>query len=246
MSENQFLPTLCTFYSDSHSELYEQYFVPSLPNRSLYNYIVEKHPQVCQSGEFMSSDWMKAMRLKVQFVIDVAEEMLKPNATFPRFLIHSDVDVQFFSNDLIFDLKKQLLDHDIVGMDDNMLCAGFFAMYVTEKTVKMWKIVYENITNKYNDQIVLNMVLGQNPEIRAGLLPRFRYYNCMHSLGREYKPGDNLKLGTDKLLNMKAHHANYTVGTENKKIMMDHVRDLVQTEVEKNEKRFEAPAFYTK
>jgi hypothetical protein len=213
-----------TFYTDTHKEMFEQYFVPSVP----FNvpYISEYFPQECASGSFHADGWMKTMNRKVDYVIRSIQE------TWGSWFIHSDCDVQFFpeNGDLMADIETHLNEKDIVGMDDIMMCAGFFACRSNDKTLKLWSMVQDNLSRFANDQIALNHFLPQTG-VSFGLFPRFRYYNYMHhhTTHAVWNGQQPITLSPTERKCVLVHHANYTVGVENKVKMLQLIKEQVKS-----------------
>jgi len=208
-----------TFYTDSHEVLYRDFFLPSVPES--FEMVVEHFPQECPSGNFHGDGWMNTMTRKVDYVIRAIEENMND------WFIHADCDIQFFG-----DFRSDILNHldglDIVAMDDNMLCAGFFACRGSEKMLNMWQEIRAKLDGFANDQFAFNAALvSTTPVIRFKTLPRFTYFNYMHTVGNDkiWKSGMPIDISSSNLNRMLVHHANYTIGVDNKIKMMEMIRD---------------------
>ena len=116
-----------TFYTDTHKDMYKDFFINTVPDsfsiRTLFM------PQECKSGDFHADGWMKTMSRKVDYVIKSINEVISDGS---EWFVHADCDIQFFG-DFHDDIENELDGYDMVNMDDNMLCAGFFACRANEK-----------------------------------------------------------------------------------------------------------------
>ena len=98
-----------THYSDSHKELYEDFFKPSL--RAIYNkdevsIRAAYHKQTTNEGKFMEAGWLDSMKYKLQVILQAIEENSND------YFIFADTDIVFY-NDFTDDLKESLGDKDI-------------------------------------------------------------------------------------------------------------------------------------
>lgn len=207
------------FYTPSHRILVDDWFLPSIRTVD-FDPILECHDQECETAKYMQKGWMDTMYHKVDVIIRGIEENLG------SFFIHSDVDVQFFDlkkNDLIeymknYDLVIQRNDPKGEG------CAGFFVMRANERTLRLWQEAkkYMRKTGQH-DQNALNHLLKENKlGISWRLLPD-EYFGGGTLTGRNWNPGRELKVPK----NIKLHHANWTMGIENKIAQLIYVRKQV-------------------
>ena len=108
-----------THYSDSHKDLYENYFKKSI--RNLYSEDELKirsasHKQTTRSGEFMEQGWLESMKYKLQVILQAIEENRN------EYFIFSDVDIYYYdkfipdliNRDLIL-LVKKIVVHYALG-----------------------------------------------------------------------------------------------------------------------------------
>lgn len=164
---------LYTFYTESHKELYEDWFLPStdidpdIDEVEVYSF----YDQICKSGEYGSKNWPKAMACKTEMII----EAIKNN--WNQVFIYSDVDIIFLQpiKNIITKsikglLKKELTENlkltnsmglplttsinnsinyeqfDLVFQrhnHDNKICAGFFACRANERTLKLFSLIHK-------------------------------------------------------------------------------------------------------
>ena len=204
---------LYTFYTDSHSTLLNNYFLPSVPEEDGFEIIVEKFPQECLSGNFMEDGWIDTMRKKVLYVLRGIEE------NWGNIFIHSDCDVCFlkpFKKEIINEIEN----YDLVGQHDGggSICCGFFACRANDKTKKLFEAVLNDISKNNNDQHSFNKL--KNNYITSKILDdRFFSVNSILN-GKVWTNEIDLDINKNILL----IHANWTVGVENKCKLIETVK----------------------
>ena len=228
MKENRL--KVYAIYTDSHSNLFNEFFLPSLKKTDL-----ELHAKkVTQygTGEFMSNGWLESMLLKTLMVIDAIEE------NFGQAFVFSDVDIIFFKN-VSIDLLSRLKNKDIIFQSNSSskfeVNCGFFVCYANIRTLKLWqeceKKLRMNISLgiRVNEQDIINEMIIDNPGmVNFGVLPTDKY--SFTEIG-ELENG--FSYNKYKLLTKSAYtcHAIYTVGTKNKELLLSKARDLTYTPV---------------
>ena len=201
-----------TIYTPSHSVLYNNYFLKTLPNE--FQIISKEIPQECETGEFYKEGWDKTCYRKVEFFIQACEENMGSH------FIYSDVDIQFFG-----DIKDVLIgeigDFDIACQNDTgpYYCSGFFICNANNRTLNMFNMMKKNYNKE--DQTSLN---EQIHLVRSKFLSR-RFFTIAHSTNSVWN-GQDFYLPNDILM----HHANWTAGIDNKIRLLD----LVRKKMEKN------------
>ncbi len=194
------LYTLCT---PSHQILKDEWFLPSIQDD--YEIIIEYHDQECPTGSYMKPGWIKIMIHKMDLIIQAIQE------NWNKILIVSDVDIQFFrpTQELIV---SSLQDKDIVIQRESpsgQLCAGFFACWGNEKTLKLWQNVKQlmlaqqvnhdqhglnyllrsrkiNVNNiQSNDPLIIELL---NEEISEVLFNQLRKIKNPHNVQWDYLP----------------------------------------------------------
>jgi len=207
-----------TFHSDSHKDMLENYFLPTVPDDM--DICVKKIPQECKSGSFESDGWMDSMRRKVQYIIDCCK-------TEKDIFVHSDCDIQFFKP-----FKEELLtimdEHqlDLLAQEDipGPICCGFMAIKPSTLTADMFKNVIQVMnTSNINDQHSLNHLIKSGYPVKWKTLDD-RYYSVWRSI-RSVWDGKQ-ELG-DIRKDIVMHHANFIEGIELKTECMDIVRQKV-------------------
>lgn len=207
-----------TFYSKSHEIIYHNYFLESLkkygPELELVTKVVD---QKTMSGSFDEVGFNSTMKDKIALLLDAINE------NWGSWFIFSDCDIQFldyFYEDLISYINN---DKDIIAQSDlGTMCAGFFIGKADTNLKKIMEKIYNNIENFHNDQIALNYY---NNMISWGLMDSNNYYTIANSNGGRVWNGDyNLKIPTDIIV----HHANFTIGVENKIKLLEYIKENVK------------------
>lgn len=209
-----------TCYTPSHKEMFDEYFMGS-PSISEYEIIAEEFPQECATGAYLSDGWMNTMNRKLDLIIRAIDENMG------EVFIHSDCDVQFLrpSKEYIesFFYKTDL---DIILQSDiYMLCAGFFACKASNKTRLLFSLIKHNILMFEHDQLALNYFLKGWKEHITDINMNYRMFdsriwNVGHTLYNRWE-GQDFEVPQ----NILVHHANWTVGIENKTKLLKMVKD---------------------
>ena len=211
------------FYTPSHVEMLEKFFLPSLTAHDDYEIISEVYEQQCESGEFMKAGWIETMHHKVDLVIRAIKE------NWGKVFVHADVDIQFFgpTQEIIC---KAMEGKDLVIQQDDpygLMCAGFFACRGNEKTLKLWQTIKRVMNEEIHDQDVLNVLVRKRNDqfnIVWDYLPRTQFCGGGSFTGKHWEPGLALQVPED----LRMHHANYTYGIENKLKELEYVYDVMR------------------
>ena len=214
-----------TVCSDSHNELLEQHFLPSLP--STLTPVVVKTNQRGNGNHGWTPDFIAAMREKLSVVLEYTRMEKTP-------FIYCDADVRFnplrdpvpmLSNALEekkFDIVCQRDGHDI--------CAGFMLLDPSEKNANYLQAVLDYMDRNPSkcDQLAFKELYHSNlypPEAK----PRIRLLDVTVGFGNMNHLQPNF-LWTSENNMMEAHkdlvgrqfmwHANHTIGVENKMDML--------------------------
>lgn len=205
-----------TFYTDSHTTLLNDYFLPSLQPEDNFEVVIEKFPQECKNGNFMASGWIETMQKKVSYILRGIEE------NWGSIFIHADCDICFFKpfKDLIM---QEIQDYDIVGQHDGggSMCCGFFACRGNDNTKKLFEHVLRDMHNSNNDQQAFNTL--KDKYVKSKVLDD-RFFNVNSVLnGRVWTPALDFDIGKDIVM----LHANWTVGVDNKCKLMNLVKSKI-------------------
>ena len=206
-----------TFYTDSHKKLYEDYFLSSFP-KDEFNLVCEKFKQECPSGTYREEGWNLTMSKKIQLIIDGIKE------SWGEYIVHGDCDIQFFPPGIKEALLEEIQDNDIAFQSDgSKYCAGFFICKANEESLYLFNQVKLNLNFFPDDQEALNHLISQLPIKRKTLSARF-YTAARDNEWRVYAGEEDIKITTDNIL---MHHANYTMGLENKIKLLEKVKSKV-------------------
>lgn len=199
---------IITFYSDSHYEMYNDFFLESY-NKHLreHTLITKKIEQISQTGEYESSGFDNVMLEKIKFIIENID------LNDPSLLVYADCDVQFFNN-----FKIDLGDNDILFQNDyNSYCAGFFVTKQTQNVLDFFLDVKQRFINLMNgiihDQVVINLMFSEGyNHIKKDFLPSDKFWTVAFSTNGYHWNGQDINVPDDIVM----HHANFTIGISNK------------------------------
>jgi len=215
-----------TFFTETHTDLLFQYFLPSLYKYENAETIIKKLPQQCSSGEYGKDGWFDTMLKKVEYHIQSCEE------NYGKTFIYSDCDVQFVAP-FIDTMVNELDNYDIACQDDvhpygnrTTYCAGFFICRSNDATLAFFKkilldMISHNTSPKhnYNDQTALNENLNMiNHKILSN-----KFYTIAQTTKRLWKEDYNI----DVPKNIVVHHANWTHGVSNKIKLLNFVKENI-------------------
>jgi len=197
-----------TTYTPSHENLYENYFLSTLPNDDGLELVVRQNPQECVSGSFYDEGWNQTCYRKIELFIEACRDCMGD------VFIFSDVDVQFFGP-IRQALIDELGDFDFAAQDDTLgcYCSGFFVCRANERTLTMFETMLANY--EHEDQATLNRFVGM---CKSKFLSH-RFFTVAHAVGGGWQ-GQEFEL-PDGLL---VHHGNWVVGVESKADLMNYVR----------------------
>lgn len=203
-------------FSETHKPLFNNFFYPTLPKDiKILQYKIENH---CKSGEWRSSGWKKAVSEKCKIIENACINNKKG-----EIILYSDVDIQFFCDKIERELKEELGDFDIKFQNDGIagFCSGFFVFKVSDFTKTLIKDWHNTLINSNSpcDQPTLNHVLKNYDSRKYGVLSN-KYWSYGQISKKVWKPGENIDLNHK----IYVHHANWTVGIENKKKMMEEIK----------------------
>lgn len=206
---------LITFYSNTHKELHDDFFLKSANKFAGEKIHIESHlvDQSCPSGDWYSKGWLNCMSEKLVILLRELEVL------DDSIVIYSDCDV-IITGDLFDDIHSEMNDYDIKFQDDgSQLCAGFFAFKKIKAVRDMLKKAH-SLCSSTDDQSAINSVIS-NSGLSYSTLDFNKYHNVHKDVvgvwedGMDYDPGKNTLM----------FHANFTVGVENKKKLLSLVLD---------------------
>jgi hypothetical protein len=204
-------------YTPSHAQLFEQYFLASVPNDVSF-----KAQYISNDGDgyYKSTGWWRAIIDKIDFIEEII--LNEWGSTF----IFSDVDVQFFGP-ISAVVSKSLNGYDVVCQKDSpggTLCTGFFGARANENNLSAWRYVRMLVQQHWgqlHDQNAFNQAVRRHA-VKWAFLP-LSFFGGGTFSGKIWNPGANLHVPASPLL----HHANYTCGVSNKALQLEYVRNIV-------------------
>tara|TARA_B100000989_G_scaffold172764_1_gene129476 strand:+ start:944 stop:1606 length:663 start_codon:yes stop_codon:yes gene_type:complete len=211
-----------TFYTPSHKCLYEDFFLPNFPHNE-FSLIAEEFDQECPSGAYCEDGWNNTMRRKLAVIING----LKENQG--GMIVHGDCDIQFFpkNGSIQSTLIKELGDKDMAFQSDGTrLCAGFFITRCTDKVVSLFEEIEERLEEFLEDQDAMNKLLPASGISYKSLSSKF-YTVAMDNQWRIYNGEEYFNIEVNRKATMLVHHANYTVGLENKINLLKSVKHFI-------------------
>jgi hypothetical protein len=213
---------LLTFYTESHKELFKSFFLNSFNEYLKDDFILleSNYKQVCEKASYGTPGFGETMIGKLEHII----KNIDVNDNQP--MVFSDCDVQFFKN-IKTDILEDLGEFDIKFQDDILcLCAGFFVCRQNEVVLNFFKDVLHTllltIQNGMDDQQIINTFLTtKNHSISFDKLPREKYFTVASSTNAKQWNGEKFIVPNNIIL----HHANWTVGLDNKFKLMEYVKN---------------------
>jgi len=215
---------LFTCLSPSHVPMYDAHFGPSVLLSGLDLQPPRTLEQVCPTGVYESPGFQETCLAKMHYLRDVLVAESESREPF----VFCDVDIRFYGL-VVEDLLEigEKTDDAADGDGPNPLfqsdgpggpCTGFMLWYPCPWAVALVEDVIQVMGEKHiEDQIGMQHVL-RDRGLTAALLPE-RYWTVGQT-GRHWNPGDPVRPPSDLLM----HHANWTVGVENKMALLDAVR----------------------
>ena len=198
-----------TVHSDSHNELYNKFFLPTLPKDvELNSYFI---PQECKTANFKENGWKQTCYKKTEIFLRACEE--NRNSLF----LFADVDIQFFSPKIVDIILEELQDYDIACQYDTgylPYCSGFFISRVNNRTIDLFNTINKEYIEE--DQTSLNIHINK---CKAKFLSN-KFYTVAQSIGMVWN-GQDFNIPADIIM----HHANWIVGVQNKIKLLNLVKD---------------------
>ncbi len=213
---------LYSFYTLSHKQLKDEWFLPSIKDD--YEIIIAQYEQECPSGEYRSKGWIKTMLHKVDLILDAIDQ------NWEKIFIYSDIDIQFFKPTEKI-IVKLMYDRDILFQTESPtgdIGAGFMVLQGNERTRELWQTIRKFMLNHpgKTDQLSLNFLLRKTKQLgqlKWGYLP-VEFFAGGTLTGKVWHQGQPLALPKNVIL----HHANSTIGMQNKLAQLRYVRSKVK------------------
>src|ERR1035437_51974 len=207
---------ICT---PSHQQLRDEWFLPTMLDDFEINIL---NVTIEGNGTYREPDFMLAVRRKASMLKLAIEH------NWGRSFLVCDMDIQFFSP-----VKDRLLalqgDLDVLAQDDGPsgLCAGFYVMRANNRTKDLVRVLIQDLA--------ANPLASEQPTFNAasrvsgastGRLPEGFFTPGTRSAKR-WQPGMEIEIPDPIWM----HHANWTVGVQNKVEQLRVVRRLVQSRI---------------
>ena len=195
---------LITCFSASHKALFDK-MSASLPWEPGLELAV-RYLEQDGDGSFRNDGWKRSTGRKIEFVVETLESL--PDGSL---ILWVDVDIIFFRpvRDDLVRLMAEMRAEILFQSDKTELCAGFFIVRKTPKTMELFHEVLRVLPDHRDDQVALNSIIAASG-VRFGLLPH-RYY----TIGLDNPVWNGVSpLKLPKTITTL--HANFTIGIENK------------------------------
>ena len=224
-----------SFYSPSHEILKHEFFLPSLYGQNEFEPVVIPIEQVgsVEKHAFGSREFIDTMYFKIDIVIKAIQ------ANWGDTFVYSDIDVQFFKP-----MKQSLLallqDKDILFQKNSVVndaCAGFFVCRANQRVLQLWFSIKKWMHDKQTcDQNALNVLLAKGTGKTNLLQKLFRgsplkwgflsddFFCTGVQVSQIWEPGMPVSIPPGIIM----HHANWTIGIDNKRSLLGYVREQVR------------------
>ena len=217
-----------SFYTSHNKILFDQWFKPSFKDN--FEIVFTEGEQKNYSGNYKEEGWFDLMGQKVDYII----KAIKDN--WGELFFYADPDIQFFapiervvSN--IYNNEDMIFQKD---SPDGIICMGFILCKAGPKTLKFWQRIRMSIgKNNKCDQDLANIFLRDKMSFLDKIFNtdkiKWRYFpdeffSGGTLTGKQWFLGNKLEIPRNILL----HHANWTVGLQNKIAQLEYVRDIVE------------------
>ncbi len=214
---------ILSFYTPSHKILFDNYFYPSYKQylSKDFELLYKTSDQLCESANYRTKGWAETVIQKLEFILDYLTTLDN------KIFIFSDCDVQFL-NYCTHDILYELSDYDIKFQNDlkGSKCSGFFIaknnINVKNLIYKSYELFKKNIRPGYGDQKAINDIIKKYPNIaKIGLLNSDKYFTVGNINGKQWN-GEEFY----PPINIMVHHANWTVGIDNKIKLLEYVKRI--------------------
>ena len=216
--------TLCTFYTPSHSLLYEDWLLPSAQSIDLEINSRSYTTQLCESASYAEKGWRSTQIKKLANYISILKSKCDSD-----IIVGSDTDVQFIRP--CKDKLIEFLGDDEISFQENVdgkVCSGFFVARCNKNVIDFFEKAMNSLTREYiksrvgggEQYEIWKLIDNGNHNAKLGMLPKDEIWNPR----QKYDKLEELNIPD----NMLVHHANWTHGTENKIKQLEYVRDKLK------------------
>lgn len=199
-----------TTYSATHRKLFE-WFVSHLPMRPGDTLSAAHVHQLCESGTYLETGWKAQITRKVEAFLELISGV-PPSGTIACL----DVDItvfRHFEDDVIEKMKKSGTEYAFQDDGAGGIGAGFMLFARRDVAVGVLDLIKSRLPEADSEQPALNQVIGRSNAI---LLPSSIVWTYgLHGSGL-WEPG----ITPRSPRGIAAHHANWTIGLENKMMLL--------------------------
>lgn len=218
---------ILTTFTNSHKSFFEEYFLPSFrkaDKRREFSFLVSEMEQTCPDGKYGTRGFRETTADKLKIIIAAIE------ANKNRHIIYSDPDVQFFDGfaEDIFTYMDNNLDVDAFCQNDYpkhpthvALCTGFMVLKCSDRLKKVFEKSLQNLDQFQHDQHAFNAF---REDLKWRTLPENKYYTIAYNTGNVVWHGEKYDNIPNTIL---MHHANWVVGVESKKVLLDYINSRI-------------------
>lgn len=200
---------LVTYYTESHSNLFSNYFIPSLKDD--FEIIEKCGRQISIDGNYFNDGFSETTKDKIKFLLETLQ-----NTEENEVVLFCDVDIVFLGS--IKDYLNEYLDYDMVFQEGyGGLNTGFFIMKNNQKVRDLLDSVVKNCHMYHDDQITLNFLI-KNTQLKYGIFD-VRVMSVADSIGPRIWVDEIFDIPEQTLV----FHACWCAGVENKIKLLDYV-----------------------
>ena len=144
---------LITFYTNTHKQMFDEYFLPSIKKEDEFEIISKEGLQYSSDGNYFSNGFNETTRDKIKFLYDNIISL--PD---DEIILFSDVDVIFLKP--LKSFLSNFINYDMVFQNGyGGLNTGFFLLKNKQEVRNLLKKVIDDCHLYENDQIALNDII---------------------------------------------------------------------------------------
>lgn len=218
-------PLWITAYDDRFESLYLTHFLPSFNRLDLdRDFELEVHKLGWEYGTYGESQYKKSYRKELDNVIAIVE------ANLGRLIVWTDIDVHMYRHPLE-EMDLELRNCDVACQMDSgsVYCTGFQFFVASPRIVQFlrdWAALddssdkWSSAQESFNEQILKSDLVFRKLPIE--------YWTVGLSGKKEVWDGVSVVSIPKPPIGIVMHHGNFTVGLDNKKLMMDVIQRSVE------------------
>lgn len=200
---------LVTYYTESHSSLLTNYFLPSLKDN--FEIIKKCGQQISPDGNYFNQGFSETTKDKINFLLQTLQTTEEN-----EIVLFCDVDIIFLGS--IENYLNKYTGYDMVFQEGHGgLNTGFFIMKNNEKVRSLLDSVVKNCHMYHDDQITLNFLI-KNTELKYNTFDT-KIMSVADSLGPKIWVDEAFDIPEETLV----FHACWCAGVENKIKLLNYV-----------------------